>query len=156
MSNSFYYLYRSVIQSSNIQVNSLTIHRVLLTRSFSIGNLICSVVLAAKTFDDNFYTNNHYARVGGVPVEELNCLEIEFLFTINFSLYVSCEDYQRYYQEIYKHASSNMCTVCHGMDLPNLILRQNGNDGSVLDYARYTDSRDYSPTNVNFNAQMDY
>ena len=134
------------IQSSNIQVNSLTIHRVLLT----------SVVLAAKTFDDNFYTNNHYARVGGVPVEELNCLEIEFLFTINFSLYVSCEDYQRYYQEIYKHASSNMCTVCHGMDLPNLILRQNGNDGSVLDYARYTHSRDYSPTNVNFNAQMDY
>ena len=90
------------IQSSNIQVNSLTIHRILLT----------SVVLAAKTYDDNFYTNTHYARVGGIPVEELNCLEIEFLFSIGFSLYVSCEDYLRYHTEIYKHSMSRVCNLC--------------------------------------------
>lgn len=69
-------------------------------------------MLAAKTFDDHFYTNNHYARVGGVPVEELNLLEIDFIFAIHFSLYVSCDDYQRYYQEVYKHAASNSCTLC--------------------------------------------
>ena len=90
------------IQSSNIQVNSLTIHRILLT----------SVVLAAKTYDDNCYTNTHYARVGGIPVEELNCLEIEFLFNIGFSLYVSCEDYLRYHTEIYKHSISRVCNLC--------------------------------------------
>ena len=71
-----------------------------------------SVVLAAKTYDDHFYTNSHYARVGGVPVEELNSLEIEFLFNIDFSLYVSVEDYQGYFQEIYKHAMSNTCSCC--------------------------------------------
>ena len=69
-------------------------------------------MLAAKTYDDHFYTNSHYARVGGVPVEELNSLEIEFLFNIDFSLYVSVEDYQGYFQEIYKHAMSNSCSCC--------------------------------------------
>ena len=135
------------IQSSNIIVDSLTIHRILLV----------SVVLAAKTFDDNFYTNRHYAKVGGIPVEELNCLEIEFLFNINFSLYVSCEDYQHYYEEIYKHAASNMCSLCRtffvlfltvdGMDLPILSLVYKGGEGSVLEYAT---GRGASPTNVNF------
>ena len=71
-----------------------------------------SVVLAAKTFDDNFYTNTHYAKVGGIPVEELNCLELDFLFNINFSLYVSFEDYKSYHEEIYRHAASNNCNVC--------------------------------------------
>ena len=126
------------IQSSNIQVNSLTIHRILLT----------SVVLAAKTYDDNFYTNTHYARVGGIPVEELNCLEIEFLFNIGFSLYVSCEDYLRYHTEIYKHSISRVCNLCSGLDIPMLCMSE-GNDSSFV--MRYGDGRDCSPTNVNYN-----
>lgn len=100
------------IQSSSIIVNSLTIHRILLTRYFQFIVVIHSVVLAAKTYDDNFYTNTHYAKVGGIPVEELNYLELDFLFNINFSLYVSCEDYQRYHKEIYRHASNNICGLC--------------------------------------------
>ena len=95
------------IQSSGIQVNSLTVHRILLT----------SVVLAAKTYDDNFYTNTHYARVGGVPVEELNSLELEFLFGISFSLYVSCEEYQRYHAEIYKHSMNRLCNIGRRCDM---------------------------------------
>ena len=90
------------IQSSGIQVNSLTVHRILLT----------SVVLAAKTYDDNFYTNTHYARVGGVPVEELNSLELKFLCGISCSLYGSCEEYQRYHAEIYKHSMNRLCNLC--------------------------------------------
>lgn len=72
-----------------------------------------SVVVAAKTFDDNFYTNSHYARVGGIPAEELALLEMDFLFHIHFSLYVSCEDYERYYNQIYKHAVE-YCSQCSG------------------------------------------
>ena len=134
------------IQSSNITVNSLTIHRILLT----------SVVLAAKTFDDNFYTNTHYAKVGGIPVEELNCLELDFLFNINFSLYVSCEDYQRYHEEIYRHAACNNCNVCRGMDLPQLEFVYSSQGSSVLNYTKNMKVRDNSPTNVNFASEMGY
>lgn len=45
-------------------------------------------------------------------MEELNCLEIEFLFSIGFSLYVSCEEYLRYHTEIYKHSMSRVCNLC--------------------------------------------
>ena len=45
-------------------------------------------------------------------MDELNSLEIEFLFNIDFSLYVSVDDDQGYFQEIYKHAMSNMCSCC--------------------------------------------
>lgn len=34
--------------------------------------------------DDYFYTNSHYARVGGVAVSELNCLELDFLERVNW------------------------------------------------------------------------
>ena len=89
-----------------------------------------SVVLAAKTFDDNFYTNTHYAKVGGIPVEELNCLELDFLFNINFSLYVSCEDYQRYHEEIYRHAASNNCNVCRMCLIRSLYIRRYGSSST--------------------------
>lgn len=91
-----------LIQSRIIPVNSLTIHRIIIT----------SVVLAIKYFDDSFYTDNQYARIGGIEVEELCFLEIEFLKSINFSLYVSCEDYQKYHNELYLHVSNGLCPCC--------------------------------------------
>ena len=91
-----------LIQSRIIPVNSLTIHRIIIT----------SAVLAIKYFDDSFYTDNQYARIGGIEVEELCFLEIEFLKSINFSLYVSCEDYQKYHNELYLHVSNGLCPCC--------------------------------------------
>lgn len=84
-----------------------------------------SVVVAAKTFDDNFYTNSHYARVGGIPAEELALLEMDFLFHIHFSLYVSCEDYERYYNQIYKHAVE-YCNQCSRKRVVYVTYRGNG------------------------------
>lgn len=43
-----------------------------------------------------------------------------------------------------------------GMDLPSLSLIQNGNDSSSLIYSKFPGARNVSPTNVNFNAEMDY
>ena len=43
-----------------------------------------------------------------------------------------------------------------GMDLPSLSLIQNGNDSSSLVYSKFPGARNVSPTNVNFNAEMDY
>ena len=91
-----------LIQSGGIPVNSLTIHRV----------LIASAVLAIKFFDDAFYLNSHYAKVGGISVDELSLLELEFLKNINFSLHVTCEDYQKYHNELYMHVTNGFCPCC--------------------------------------------
>ena len=86
-------------------------------------------MLAAKFFDDHFYNNSYYAKVytswaclsclhiepsalvvvpsvlqvGGVPCAEINTLEIEFLFSINFSLHVMPDIYNRYHSELMNH-----------------------------------------------------
>lgn len=94
-------------------MNSFTIHRVIIT----------SVVLAIKFFDDAFYLNSHYARIGGIETEELNMLELEFLKNINFSLHVTCEDYQKYHNELYLHVANGLCPCCR-KKFDDVMIRQ--------------------------------
>ncbi|MES1907597.1 MAG: hypothetical protein MHM6MM_000685 [Cercozoa sp. M6MM] len=85
-------------------VNSLNVHRLLIT----------AVMLSAKFFDDQYFNNAFYGKVGGVPCREVNALEIEFLFMINFNLDVSPEQYQQYYHELRNHAmTSASCSCAH-------------------------------------------
>jgi len=71
-------------------------------------------MLAAKFFDDQYFNNLYYAKVGGVPCKEINTLEVEFLFLINFSLHVTEDQYYRYYTELANHAMSSACPCCAG------------------------------------------
>lgn len=79
-----------LIQRNNFVINSLNVHRILIT----------SVMLAAKFFDDHYYNNTYYAKIGGVPRNEMNLLELEFLFLVNFSLYLDPNEYQKYHTEL--------------------------------------------------------
>lgn len=66
---------------------------------------------AAKFYDDSFYNNEVYSRIGGVSVDELNTLEMDFMFLINFSLIIPQTEFIRIYNELYTHCSS-ICTSC--------------------------------------------
>lgn len=57
-------------------LNSWTVHRFLLV----------ATMLAQKSLEDFFYTNDHYAKVGGVALTELNCLELDFLNRVDWKL----------------------------------------------------------------------
>lgn len=80
-------------QMQGFVLTELNVHRVVIT----------SVVLAAKFFDDHYFNNAYYAKVGGVPCPEMNELEVEYLLLINFSLHVSSDTYARYYNELANH-----------------------------------------------------
>ncbi|KAJ0401256.1 hypothetical protein P43SY_010980 [Pythium insidiosum] len=80
-------------QLQNFVLTELNVHRVVIT----------SVVLAAKFFDDHYFNNAYYAKVGGVPCPEMNELEVEYLLLINFSLHVCTDTYARYYNELANH-----------------------------------------------------
>lgn len=65
--------------------------------SFNIHRLIISgVTCASKFFSDVFYTNSRYAKVGGLPLAELNHLEIQFLLLNDFRLAIQVEDLEAY------------------------------------------------------------
>merc|ERR1719502_1709704 len=51
-----------LIQRNSYTLCSLNVHRILIT----------SVMLAAKFFDDHYFNNAYYAKVGGVPCNEMN------------------------------------------------------------------------------------
>ena len=79
-----------LIQSNNFLLTELNVHRVVIT----------AVLLAAKFFDDAYYNNAYYAKVGGVLVSEMNGLEVDFLFRINFTLHVTPEVFAKYRGEL--------------------------------------------------------
>jgi Cyclin len=86
-----------LIQKNTLLLTSLNVHRIIIT----------SLMLAAKFFDDAYFNNAYYAKVGGVPTVEINALELEFLFSINFSLHVSTDVFERYFAELTAHMSCN-------------------------------------------------
>ena len=55
-----------------------------------------SVLLAIKYHEDEYYSNEYYAKVGGVSLKELNNLEKEFLQLIDFSLFVDKRLFNKY------------------------------------------------------------
>jgi hypothetical protein len=58
--------------------------------------LLASLITAIKYNEDEIYSNNFYAKVGGIPREEIDRIEYEFLKLINYSLYVKSDTYQKY------------------------------------------------------------
>ncbi|PLB36616.1 putative cyclin-dependent protein kinase complex component [Aspergillus candidus] len=65
--------------------------------SFNIHRLvIAGVTCASKFFSDVFYTNSRYAKVGGLPLLELNHLELQFLLLNDFRLSIPVEELEAY------------------------------------------------------------
>ena len=54
-------------------------------------------MVAAKFYDDFYFKNHYYAKVGGIGKNEINALEVTFLETVNYDLYVSPELFNIYY-----------------------------------------------------------
>ncbi|KAJ1986582.1 Pho80p cyclin [Dimargaris cristalligena] len=71
-------------------ISSLTVHRFLIT----------AVTISAKAICDYYCTNTHYARVGGVSIQEMNSLEIELLNYLRWRVTAPFEVLQQYYMSL--------------------------------------------------------
>ncbi|KAF2755641.1 cyclin-domain-containing protein [Pseudovirgaria hyperparasitica] len=69
-------------------ISSLTVHRFLIT----------AATVASKGLSDSFWTNNVYARVGGVSTKELALLEVEFLRRVEWRIVPKPEVLVDYYK----------------------------------------------------------
>ncbi|KAG0225998.1 hypothetical protein BGW42_003953 [Actinomortierella wolfii] len=77
--------HQTAIAPNGFRLNSLNIHRLLIT----------ALMIAAKFTSDLYYSNARYAKYGGLRLEELNQLELEFLFSIKFDLNVKVPHIQQ-------------------------------------------------------------
>ncbi|KAG6435646.1 hypothetical protein SASPL_100520 [Salvia splendens] len=68
--------------------------------------LITTVMLASKYVEDKNYRNSYFARVGGLTTEQMNKLEVEFLFMMKFKLHVNVSVYESYCSHLEREVSS--------------------------------------------------
>lgn len=84
--SSVYYIDLLSTNYSAFALNSLTVHRFLLT----------ATTVASKALCDSFCSNNHYAKVGGVNIIEFNMLEVEFLTRVQYRVVPRDFNYDNY------------------------------------------------------------
>ncbi|GJP37580.1 hypothetical protein CLOM_g1440 [Closterium sp. NIES-68] len=82
----YIYIDRIMQRKDAMLITTLNVHRLLIT----------GVLVAAKFLDDAYYNNAYYAKVGGISIEEMNRLELEFLFRLNFRLNVTESEFSSY------------------------------------------------------------
>ena len=71
-----YFIDRLCAMYQDFTINTLTVHRFLIT----------AATVASKGLSDAFWNNTTYARVGGVRLEELKMLELEFLYRVDWKI----------------------------------------------------------------------
>ncbi|ORX48482.1 cyclin-domain-containing protein [Hesseltinella vesiculosa] len=86
-------VYFDRLTASGLRINSYNIHRL----------LIAGLMVSTKYFSDIFYTNTRYAKVGGIPVPELNALELAFLKANQFELHITVPELERYGDQLLDH-----------------------------------------------------
>ncbi|TQV91471.1 hypothetical protein V2A60_008882 [Cordyceps javanica] len=83
-----YYIDRLCALYPEFTINTLTVHRFLIT----------AATVAAKGLSDSFWNNTTYARVGGVRLAELKMLELEFLYRVDWRIVPNPEVLVAYYR----------------------------------------------------------
>lgn len=83
-----YYIDRLCALYPDFTINTLTVHRFLIT----------AATVAGKGLSDSFWNNSFYARVGGVKVAELKLLELEFLYRVDWRIVPVPEVLEAYYK----------------------------------------------------------
>jgi hypothetical protein len=103
-----YYIDRLCALYPDFTINTLTVHRFLIT----------AATVAAKGLSDAFWNNSTYARVGGVKVAELKLLELEFLHRVDWKIVPNPEVLVAYYAGLVERC-------------PGYILEGTENSGAV-------------------------
>ncbi|KAK8039149.1 hypothetical protein PG993_007560 [Apiospora rasikravindrae] len=83
-----YYIDRLCALYPDFTINTLTVHRFLIT----------AATVAGKGLSDSFWNNTFYAKVGGVKVAELKLLELEFLYRVDWKIVPNPEVLVAYYK----------------------------------------------------------
>lgn len=74
----------------NINLNYYNIHKLILA----------AFIVAIKNYEDNHYSIDYYAKLGGISKKEAIKLEYEFMILIDFNLFIEQRLYNNYYNNL--------------------------------------------------------
>lgn len=117
-----YYIDRLCALYPAFTINSLTVHRFLIT----------AVTVAAKGLSDSFWTNPTYARIGGIPVSELATLELEFLQKVQWKIVPKPESLVDYYNSLVDRTDGFQLEPGSGEASSGSSLVEDGSDEEMI------------------------
>eukprot|EP01062_Namystynia_karyoxenos_P082136 TRINITY_DN9193_c0_g1_i1.p1 TRINITY_DN9193_c0_g1~~TRINITY_DN9193_c0_g1_i1.p1 ORF type:complete len:255 (+),score=50.62 TRINITY_DN9193_c0_g1_i1:81-767(+) len=88
---------RRMREMSGLALTSFNVHRILIT----------ALVIMVKYNSDVHYCNTWYARVGGIPLAEMNQMEAAFLQAMNWECGVSIAEYSEFRQSLLAWYTAN-------------------------------------------------
>ena len=65
-----------------------------------------AILLTAKFYNDVYYSNKQLADLSGVTLIDLNVIELFFLRTIDYSVYIDPLEYERFEFGLQIHSNS--------------------------------------------------
>ncbi len=90
------YIDRVIQRNPEFALSKYNVHRYPRTVLTHARLLIAALMCAIKFYDDTYYDNEFYSRVGGISCVEMNLLELEILQMLGYGLLVSQEEYEKY------------------------------------------------------------
>ncbi len=84
---------------AQIHLSDYNIHRYFM---FKYRIILSNILLAIKYNEDDYYSNDYYAKVGGISLQEINTLEYELVKLLDHNLWVE-EDFYYKYENYLKH-----------------------------------------------------
>ncbi len=116
-----YYIDRLCLLYPAFTINTLTVHRFLIT----------AATVAAKGLSDSFWNNATYARVGGIKIAELGLLELDFLYRVDWKIVPNPEALVDYYRGLVERAEGyEIETETSSMDADGEISEDTGSADS--------------------------
>lgn len=121
------YIDRLLRGNSHIWLCPLNVHRLVVT----------ALMVAVKFADDTFYSNAYYAKVGGLPLKEMNHLEATLLRMLHFRLHVMPWEFHRFFRLVIDSPFSHRPRV--------ICCNINSNSSSLSAPAAADDSHGFGP-----------
>ena len=53
-----------------------------------------------KFYSDNYYHNSYFADITGLSLDQVNSMERQFLYIIDYNLVINTKDYEDYHQSV--------------------------------------------------------
>ena len=94
-----------IIEFSNIEENTLIagliyinkIEKIIKITKYNIHKILFSCILIAiKYFEDEIYSNNYFAQIGGINNEELLKLELNISTLLDFKFFISEKTFEQF------------------------------------------------------------
>ena len=91
------YIERLLKKNLEMTLDELSVHRLFLS----------AIILAIKFYDDEYYNNKFYAKMGGVACHDLNKLERKFIRYLDYDLTVKSELFEQYSKDLIERETIN-------------------------------------------------